>query len=222
MDNNLFATVRETRGKCPARQLRMKDSIPAVFYFGSDKNLALTLDGPTFRGLLRQKPNFIALEVEGYDKQDCVIREIQRDPVTEKIVHVDFMGIREGQKVKVKVAVHLTGVPIGVKNSGGILQQNRTELEVECLPRDIERDIDIDVSALDITDSLLVEDLDFPNFKFLHPPKMSLATVMSTVKGSGGRERAHGKGPVTEKKGREGLTLKEMLAAEAAEAESEE
>ncbi len=214
-EHNLSAIVRNTRGKGAARQLRRRDSIPAVYYFGREKNLALTLNGTDFRNLMRSKPNLIMLEVEGCAPQECVVRDIQRDPITERIVHVDLMGIKRGQKVKVKVAVHLTGIPVGVKTGGGVLQQNRAELDVECLPKHIERDIDVDVSGLDVSESALIEHLDFPNFKFLHSPKMAVATVMAPTTGRPDRTPAKG----GEKKGKEGLTLKDLMAAEKEEEE---
>lgn len=177
----LTAQVRDGRGKGPARQMRMKEQIPGVYYFGKDVNIPLSLDGRSFNTLLRSKPNLIILQIEGKDPMECIVRTLQRDPVTDEIVHVDFMGVKRGQKVRVELKIKLVGTPKGVKTGGGVLQQIRNSVDVEVLPRDIQRSIELDVSNLRIGDSILIRDLDFPQFKFLHPDHVALASVIEPV-----------------------------------------
>ncbi len=180
-DFQLTAKLRDGRGKGPARRLRMNEQIPGVFYFGKDVNIPLSLDGHTFNALLRSKPNLIVLQIEDKEPMECIVRTLQRDPVTEKIVHVDFMGIQRGQKVRVELKLKLVGTPKGVKTGGGVLQQIRNSLDVEVLPRDIQRSVEIDVSELGIGDSILIRDLDFPQFKFLHTDQVAVASVIEPV-----------------------------------------
>jgi len=158
--------------------LRMKGRIPGVFYYRGKDNIPLSVESVDFNSLVRAKPSLIQLEIEGYDTRECVIRELQRDPVTDEIIHVDLLGIKRGQKLKVTISVRLNGIPNGVKNSGGILQQIITELDVECLPKDIPQRIELDVTSLEIGKSINVGDLDFPKLKFLADPKVVITSVV--------------------------------------------
>ena len=177
-DNDLFAVPRQANGKGPARQLRFQGRIPGVFYYRSDQNVPFSVDATELLMLLRQKHALINLSIEGYEARECVVREIQRDPIEDYIIHIDLMGVKRGQKLTVTVPLRLTGVPVGVKTGGGILQSSLNELEIECLPKHIPTNVEIDVTDLQIGHSRHVRDLDLPNLKLLHDPDELIASVV--------------------------------------------
>ncbi|MDP8239749.1 MAG: 50S ribosomal protein L25 [Candidatus Hatepunaea meridiana] len=177
-DNTLNATPRKCGNKGMARQIRFQDRVPGIFYYRNDINIPFSVDSVELSKLIRQKYSLINLSIEGYETRECVFRNIQRDPVYDGILHVDLMGIKRGQKLTVTVPVKLTGIPEGVKTGGGILQSNMNEFEIECLPKDIPREIEIDVSDLDIGHSRFIRDLEFPELKLLYDPGEVIATVV--------------------------------------------
>lgn len=173
----LTAKLRDGSGKSFARQLRMKGRVPGVFYLLNEENITFDVERHELLKLLRLKPSLINLSIGDQDPRECVFREMQLDPVNEEILHIDLMGFKRGQKLRVTAPVHLIGIPEGVKNEGGILQHGTTELEIECMPRHIPRSIDLDVTALNIGDAIHLRDLDFPNFKFFADEQVVVAMV---------------------------------------------
>lgn len=182
MDENvLVAQPRVAGRKGAARQLRMQGSVPGVFYFGSDVNVTFTVNAKNLDQMLRARYSLLSLEVEGSKPRECVVRSVQRDPVSDKILHVDLLGVRRGQKLTVTVPVRTVGAAAGVKTEGGVLQLTQTEVEIECLPKDIPSIIEIDVSPLMIGMTLTIGDLEFPELRFLASPETTLATVIPPV-----------------------------------------
>ncbi len=180
-DNVLAAQPRIAGSKGAARQLRFKGEVPGVFYFGSDVNVSFSVQALSLDQILRARHSLLMLEVEGNEPRECVVRDLQRDPVTDKILHIDLLGVKRGQKLIVSVPVRTVGIPVGVKAEGGVLQLTMTELDVECLPKDIPSVIEIDVTNLSIGMSLSLEELDFPELRFLSSPETTLATVIPPV-----------------------------------------
>ncbi|HJQ66444.1 MAG TPA: 50S ribosomal protein L25, partial [Gemmatimonadales bacterium] len=105
-------------------------------------------------------------------------REIQRHPVRPDIIHVDFYEIRADEKVTLKVPVHLTGTPDGVRNAGGVLDQVTREVEIEVMPEHIPDRVELDVTVLTIGRSLHVRDLNIPNATILTLSDLTIATVV--------------------------------------------
>jgi large subunit ribosomal protein L25 len=120
----------------------------------------------------------VALRLDGAAEQTAIIREVQRDPISHDILHLDFHHISLTEKVTVEVTVHLTGIPDGVKNGGGILEHITRTIEIECLPTQIPQHLEADVSALGIGDSIHVRDLVVPNAEVLSDPDTTIATVV--------------------------------------------
>lgn len=177
-DNVLAAKPRTTKGKGAARKLRQQDLIPGVFYFRGTDNIPISISNIDLTRILKEKHSLIKLEIEGQKPRECVIRELQRDPVYDTPLHIDFLGIKRGQRLIVTIPVKLEGQPSGVKNDGGILQMGLSELDIKCLPKDIPTEITVDVTDLNIGQSLYIRDLDLPLFEFLDEPKSVLATVV--------------------------------------------
>ncbi len=165
MIQNIVVEVAERtdRGKGPAGRLRRTGKIPAVLYGMGLPPYAVSVSRRRMEEILKLESGrntIFTLALEGQDKsRAAMIRVLQRDPVTENLVHVDFVRVDLTKKVRVDVPVRLHGVPEGVKNQGGLLEFILREVAVECLPSDIPEHIDVDVSALNLHESITVADL---------------------------------------------------------------
>lgn len=161
----LQAEKREVKGTTASKRLRRSGIVPAVIYGSSQREYMIQLDSKQFFDIARKQAsqNFIVnLEIEGAQEKTklAIVQDIQRDPLTGKLIHVDFRAVSEDETIHATVPVVLTGEPVGVK-SGGILEQLIRELEVFCRPGDLPEMISCDVSELDIGDSLKVAELPF-------------------------------------------------------------
>ncbi|HEY1270083.1 MAG TPA: 50S ribosomal protein L25 [Candidatus Binatia bacterium] len=156
---------RESDGKGRARRARRAGKLPGVFYGPKSAAVALELDRKDFltrvahlegSHLIRIKSGSPALA----DKV-ALVKELQYHPITGEVIHADFYEVDLTEKIRVKVPLHFVGKAAGVVR-GGILQPVVREIEVECLPMDIPEFFDVEVSALDIGDSLHVTELTMP------------------------------------------------------------
>lgn len=172
----LAATIRKETGKENSKVLRREGKIPGIFYIHGEESVPLTLEAKQVSITIASKPALISLELDDGTKKETVIRQVQRDPVTTTITHVDFMGITRGVKITVTVPVHLSGVPVGTK-IGGILEHLTREIEIECLPKHLPDKLEMDVSELDLGDSIHVSDMSYDDIKILTPGEVSIANV---------------------------------------------
>jgi large subunit ribosomal protein L25 len=178
----LAGRVRTGTGKGPARQARFAGEIPGVIYGAGETPTALAVPKKDFELALKTAHAggnvIVALRLDGAAEKTAIIREVQRDPISHDIIHLDFHHISLTEKVTVEVTVHLTGVPDGVKNGGGILEHITRTIEIECLPTQIPQHLEADVTALAIGDSIHVRDLVVPNAEVLSDPDVTIATVV--------------------------------------------
>src|SRR5260221_13868820 len=176
----LSATAREKTGKGAARQARFQKQVPAVIYGHGRATQPLMVDALSLEKALtgiEPESTLIDLTVDG-KKARALIREIQRHPIRPDIIHVDFYEIHSGEKITLKVPVHLVGAPDGVRNGGGVLDQVTREVEIEVLPEHIPDRVELDVTALKIGDSLHVRDLSIPNAEILTGADLTIAVVV--------------------------------------------
>ncbi len=160
----LSATPRDGTGKGPARTLRAQGRIPAIIYGHGRDPQALAIDNRELEKLLSRisaESTVIDLALDGKTAR-TLIREIQRHPFKRQILHVDFQELVAGEKVTVRIPIVLTGIPDGVRQEGGVLDQTLRELEVEVDPANIPNHIEIDVTPLGIGDSIHVRDITLP------------------------------------------------------------
>ncbi len=177
---SLSATVREETGKGAARQARFQKKVPAVIYGHGRPTQTLMVDALALEKALtgiEPESTLIELSVDGKTSR-TLIREIQRHPLRPDIIHVDFYEIRGGEKITLKVPVHLVGTPDGVRNAGGVLDQVTREVEIEVLPENIPDRVELDVTALKIGDSLHMRDLSIANAVILTGADLTIATVV--------------------------------------------
>lgn len=154
----LEAQVREATGKGVARKLRSSGLLPAVIYGKVHEPQPLVVDPQDLKNKLAGNAIF-DLNIEGHGRQTAMVKEIQKDPITGELKHVDFLHISMDEKIIVSVPVILIGDAPGIKE-GGVLQQLLREIEVECLPLEIPEGIEVDISNLEIGNSLSVNDVE--------------------------------------------------------------
>ncbi|GLH70732.1 50S ribosomal protein L25 [Geothrix rubra] len=159
----LVVPKREKFGKAAIRDLKKQGMIPAVVYGLNEPPVAIAISPKSVARVLATDAGMnsvMFLQREGTDIQrHVIIKDLQRDPITGRLRHVDFMRVDMSHKVRVKVPVRLTGTAIGVKSEGGVLDFAHREIEVECLPSLIPAHIDVDVTALKVGDSLRFDQL---------------------------------------------------------------
>jgi large subunit ribosomal protein L25 len=156
------AAPREDFGKNAARRMRRGGRIPGVVYGGGGPVIPLTVDPDGICRILHSESGHNAiftLEIRGKAPARVMIRDWQSEPIHGNLLHVDLVRIALDAKLKLKVPIHVTGEPQGVKVQGGIFEFVLRELEVECLPEDIPEAITVDVTPLTIGHNLRVADL---------------------------------------------------------------
>ena len=177
----LTAERRDGVGKGVARKLRADGRIPGVIYGPETDSFPVSINTKNFAALLRSQGGtgkLIDLAVDGEDTpRKVIVRELQRDPVTGAFEHVDLYQVSMKKKLNMTARIHLVGTPEGVK-LGGILQHVVRELDIACLPMDIPDRIELDVSKLEIGDSIHVSDIEVDKVDVLTNPTRTVVTVV--------------------------------------------
>lgn len=163
----LQAEKRDVKGTTASKRLRRSGIVPAVIYGSDQREYMIQLNSKNFFDVAKKQAsqNFIVnLEIEGAQEKTklAIVQDIQRDPLSGSLIHVDFRAVSENDTIYATVPIRLTGEPAGVK-AGGLLEQVLREIEVSCRPGDLPEAIENDVTALEIGDSLKVRDLNLPN-----------------------------------------------------------
>ena len=176
----LEAQQRNTFGKQSARDLRKEGGVPAVLYGRAQDTLAIQVDARTFKQFLRTYGEnvIINMEVGAGDTETVIIKEIQRHPVDKQtLLHADFIRISLDEPVTSAVPVVIVGSPPGVQE-GGVLEIPLRQITLHCLPMQMPNDITIDVSHLDIGDSITVSALTLDEeIDILDEPERTIAMV---------------------------------------------
>src|SRR5213594_5131413 len=176
----LTGARRDRLGKGGARKSRAAGQIPAVLYGHGEAPIPVAIGTRDFEIALHRHEGgnpIVNLALDG-GEYTALIRDVQYDPVTHDILHLDFQHISLTETIEVKVAVHLTGLPLGVKDEGGILETILREIDVRCLPTAIPTSIQVDVSHLNIGDSVHVRGVSVPNVTILNDGDETIATVV--------------------------------------------
>ncbi len=183
----LNTTIRTETGKGPARKLRSEGKLPAIFYGPKANPIILSIDYVQLKKMIKGKSaeNIIFdLRIDSGEKgqsKKVMIKEIQKDPVTRDYLHVDLYEIAMEKEIEINIPVYLINTPIGV-SKGGILEHPRRELRVLCMPKDLVEKIDIDVSGLDIGQSLHIGDINFPpGLKSTEDASLTIITVVAPI-----------------------------------------
>jgi large subunit ribosomal protein L25 len=162
MVNRLNVKKRETSTNSELKQLRSSGKIPAVVYGESINNASIAVEEKELIAILKSNPNAIVqMDLPDQGKHPVMLGEMQRDPLTRSILHIDFQQINVKNPIKASVRIDVSGKAKGVEE-GGILQTRLNELDIQCLPHLIPSSVTADVSELNIGDSILVSDLQIP------------------------------------------------------------
>lgn len=175
------AEKRDNKGKSIARKLRKDGKIPAILYGRDTTPLPITVSAREWSVLGRHvKRNAILdMEISGQgdtEHRPVMIKEVQREVIGERVLHIDFLQVSMTRMIEVEIAIHLKGEAIGVEKEG-VVDQHLRSIKVECLPTQIPEALDIDISALDIGDSLHVKDISMPGVKLLEGGDVVIVTV---------------------------------------------
>jgi large subunit ribosomal protein L25 len=162
----LKAEKRAEIGRAAARKLKARGIVPAIIYGGKEKPQPLQLSVRDINAMLSHASGeniLVELEIDGEkSNRTALVQEVQHSPVGGDVLHVDFHAISMDEKIQADVPLEPLGVANGVKNFGGLLEQNLRVLAIECLPRDLPDRITADISALNIGDSIHVRDIKLP------------------------------------------------------------
>ncbi len=160
----LEAKPRSTAGKQTSKQLRTVGSVPAVVYGSEIDSVKCSVDQKAFKALINGfgRNAIVSLKVAGGQDYETIVKDIQHHPVSWDVLHVDFHRISMTQRLVVDVLIHPEGIPLGVRNDDGILEQMLHSVEVECLPTNIPKTMVFDVTELEIGDTIHVSDLGTP------------------------------------------------------------
>ena len=178
----VVATPREGKfNKNAARRVRVSGKIPAVVYGAGQASVAVTVDPRTITKILHSDSGhntIFDLDVTGTGLVKAMIVDWQNEPIKGALLHIDLKRIAMDKMMLVSVPIQLVGVPTGVKNQGGILEHVLREVEIECLPGDIPSHLDVDVTGLEINDSVYVSNLPHSgSIKFLSDEGLTVAHV---------------------------------------------
>jgi large subunit ribosomal protein L25 len=162
-----------------SRSMRTAGYVPGVYYIHGGQNIAIKAPELSLRPVVfTTESNVINLEVEGEAKPfSCILKAVQFDPVTSKLIHFDLIGLKADEKIDIEIPVSLQGNAIGIKD-GGQLQFILHRLQVKCLPKDIPSHIDLEVSGLKIGDSIKVSDIKIDNVEVLNDENAVIVSVV--------------------------------------------
>jgi large subunit ribosomal protein L25 len=183
-ENELNIELRDGKGKGAARKLRAAGRIPGIFYGAGDGAQAVALDPRVLDRLIRASAAGIntLFDLRGggaLDGKRVLVKEIQRDPVTGTPLHADLYAVDLDRTIQVSVPYRLMGTAQGVK-MGGIVDHSLREVELSCLPRWIPEEIQVDISGLDVGDSLHVRDIPLPeNVTLISDPDLSVVSIVA-------------------------------------------
>ena len=173
----LKANERNSITKSSRNELRRNGRVPGIYYSKHGEPISIDVSEKLIIPLVyTAETHLISLQIEGQQDYDCVIKDIQFDPLTDKIIHFDLLGLTSGEKFQLEVPLQYTGSPVGVKE-GGVLQTFLHKLEIECLPADIPQHIVISIQELKLGDAIHVSDLKYENITILNPEDTVIVAV---------------------------------------------
>ncbi|MGH9344152.1 MAG: 50S ribosomal protein L25/general stress protein Ctc [Terriglobia bacterium] len=179
----ITAELRSDRGKNAARRLRYAGHVPAVVYGGGAESVAVSVDPRELAHILHTEAghtSVLTIEIQGRDPVRVMLKDWQREPVRGGVLHVDFVRVTKDTRVKIRVPIHATGEPKGVKLQGGIFEFVLRDVEVECLPDDIPENFTVDVTELTLGQNIRVSHLPVTaNVKVLIDPNRVVAHVVA-------------------------------------------
>ena len=207
--------ARVDLGKKFAKQLRKEENVPCVIYGGSEEPIHFYAHSNEFRKIVYTPNVYLINVIIGDNTFQVTMGDIQFHPVTDKILHIDFLRVFEDKEVRINIPITLNGNSKGVRN-GGRLSLNMRRILIESMPKYLPETIEIDITELRIGDSIRVSDLSRDNITFLNNPEdviVAVKTARAVVEEEVEEEVAEG----TEGSGEEGSTKEEVKEEEKSE-----
>ncbi|MDR1052393.1 MAG: 50S ribosomal protein L25 [Endomicrobium sp.] len=163
------------------KKLRNDGFIPCILYGEKLKSEAISIDSKIFNLLIKKNGMNVVFHLKtGNNKKLAIIKSLQKDVITQKIIHVDFQIVTFSNKIDVLVPIHIDGIPIGVKNFNGVMEFVTREIKVKSYPQNIPQKINVNVETLNIGDRITVSDLPKNNdLEYLQDPSTLIITVVS-------------------------------------------
>ncbi len=162
---SLKAAPRLRTGSGRLNQMRREGWLPSVIYGKGTENINLKVDAKTFADVLAHSSSeniIVNLEIEGQGTRMAFLQSIQHDPLSGKALHADFRSIDEKTAITAHIPTHLNGESAGVK-AGGLIEQYVHAIEITCLPNDLPETLEVDISSLQVGDSLHIGDITYPS-----------------------------------------------------------
>lgn len=180
------ATPRAGKGSSECRKLRRTGSFPGIVYGAGKDVVMVQVNEHDFRQRLHGHASehvLLDLDISGVETKKVILQDVQHNSLTGRITHADFHEISMTEKLSVEIRLVLTGTPVGVAQSGGVLEHLLRAVEIECLPGDLMEEIALDVSAMNIGESMTVGDikLDATKYRILTDAGLAVAAVAAPV-----------------------------------------
>ncbi len=177
----LSAEVRKHIGKKHGKAIRREKKVPGVFYVRGEQTVPISVTEKHLHPLVASSiTRLINLRLDNGEAHNCILRDIQFDPVTDRPLHFDLQGIKADETVAIHVPVRLVGTAVGTRD-GGLVQQTLHRLEVKCLPKDIPDFLEINIEHLAIGDSVHVRDLTLANLEILENENTTVVAVIPPI-----------------------------------------
>ena len=169
---------RETVGKKASKLIRRAGKIPSILYYKGEKPISISIDKQLMYQAMKSDQRIYEVDIDS-KSQYVMIKEIQYHPVTDEVIHVDFMRVRRSEKMTISVPITLVGKPLGV-TEGGILSQSMTQIEISCYPTNVPESIEVSVDHLEINSSVSVADItvDDEEIEIISASDLSVASVI--------------------------------------------
>lgn len=173
----LSATPREETGSRASQKLRSSGFIPASLYAGGEQPMLLSLETKKWGKHITGQLNLVNIQFASGGEQVAAVREIQRDPLSQEVIHVDFFKVSMDKETEFHVALRLDGIPLGVKD-GGVQSVMAEYIQVECLPTIVPDEIPVDISGLQIGQNLNAGQIVLPEgIKLISDPDLTIISV---------------------------------------------
>ena len=170
--------LRTETGKKATRQLRSQDLVPGVIY-GGEKEISFAAPSMAFKTFV-YTPEFQKAEIKLDGKTyNCILKDLQFDKVTDKLIHIDLMELVENKRVIADIPIKFTGVSKGVKEGGHLIIKMKS-LKVKSLPKNLKEQIEVDITNLELNGNIRVEDVKELNYEILNSPRIPIASVVLT------------------------------------------
>ena len=173
--------IRESVGKKSTKSIRRKGKIPSTLYFKGEEPESIAIDKIKLYQALKSDQRVYEVELKG-ESQYVMVKAVQYHPVTDEIVHLDFMRVRRSEKMTISVPLVLIGKPIGV-TEGGILSQSLNQIEISCFPTNVPEQIEVSIEYMGLNESISIADvaIDDEEIEILSASDISVASIITPV-----------------------------------------